>query len=100
MNKKHYTYIEFNCQNHEFKSTVVLNGYTIPTVVESVFVHGVEEGIQTVLVNGSAVDFIVHQTTMEIQNVSIDLNKAMTISWSPRTEQISENRTEIEVEAN
>ena len=75
------------------------------------FVHGVEEGIQTVLVNGSAVDFMygrilmdysisVHQTTMEIQNVSIDLNKAMTISWSPRTEQISENRTEIEVEAN
>lgn len=80
-------------------------------MVESVFVHGVEEGIQTVLVNGSAVDFMygrilmdysisVHQTTMEIQNVSIDLNKAMTISWSPRTEQISENRTEIEVEAN
>ena len=75
------------------------------------FVHGVEEDIQTVLVNGSAVDFMygrtlmnysisVHQTTMEIQNVSIDLNKAMTISWSPRTEQISENRTEIEVEAN
>lgn len=75
------------------------------------FVHGVEEDIQTVLVNGSAVDFkygrilmdysiSVHQTTMEIQNVSIDLNKAMTISWSPRTEQISENRTEIEVEAN
>ena len=80
-------------------------------MVESVFVHGVEEDIQTVLVNGSAVDFMygrilmdysisVHQTTMEIQNVSIDLNKAMTISWSPRTEQISENRTEIEVEAN
>ena len=75
------------------------------------FVHGVEEDIQTVLVNGSAVDFMygrilmdysisVHQATMEIQNVSIDLNKAMTISWSPRTEQISENRTEIEVEAN
>lgn len=80
-------------------------------MVESVFVHGVEEDIQTVLVNGSAVDFkygrtlmnysiSVHQTTIEIQNVSIDLNKAMTISWSPRTEQISENRTEIEVEAN